>query len=180
MSGGWSSLRAHHAGNSTRYHQRLHCSAGPHKRLDKKKHNTSSIYTVVRVPPVLLKIEGVVVGRGGVFRGVLAVGGGSRWGWEGVCRERGEGLTYLFRVSPSPVGRVLGSSGKTDGLDSEPPETNRESQQHSGAALVRLRVRLEGRVIITQSLGKSIGLDSEPFLKPIGRANSTQGQPYVC
>ena len=34
-----------------------------------------------------------------------------------------------------------------------------------------LRVRLE------EWLGKPMGLDSEPFLKPIGRANSTQGQP---
>ena len=41
-----------------------------------------------------------------------------------------------------------------------------------GDSLRRLRVRLEER------LGKPMGLDSEPFLKPIGRANSTRGHPY--
>ena len=33
------------------------------------------------------------------------------------------------------------------------------------------------RVRLGERLGKPMGLDSEPFLKPIGRANSTRGQP---
>ena len=62
-----------------------------------------------------------------------------------------------FRVSPSTVGRAI---GKTDGPWSGAiPETNRESQQYSGTALGRLRVRLAER------LGKPMGLFSEPFLK---------------
>ena len=73
------------------------------------------------------------------------------------------------RVSPSTVGRVI---GKTDGTwFGAILETNRESQQYSGTALGRLRVRL------VEWLGNPMGLDSEPFLKPIGRANSTRGHP---
>ena len=53
------------------------------------------------------------------------------------------------------------------------PNTNRESQQYSGTALGRLRVRFEG------PLGKPMALYFKPFLKPIGRASSTQGQPYT-
>ena len=49
--------------------------------------------------------------------------------------------------------------------------SNRESQQYSGTALGRLRVRFGDR------LGKPMGLFFEPFLKPIGRANSTRRQP---
>ena len=64
------------------------------------------------------------------------------------------------------------SDGKTDvPWFGAIPETNRESQQYSGMALGRLRVRLP------ESLGKPMGLDLEPFLKIIGRANSTRGQP---
>ena len=50
-------------------------------------------------------------------------------------------------------------------------ETNRESQQYSGTALGRLRVRF------AEPSGKPMGLYPEPFWKPIGRANSTRGQP---
>ena len=31
---------------------------------------------------------------------------------------------------------------------------------------------------VGRAIGKPIDLDSEPFLKPIGRANSTRGQPW--
>ena len=48
-----------------------------------------------------------------------------------------------------------------------------EIQQYSGAALGRLRVRFGDR------LGKPMSLFFESFLKPIGRANSTRGQPYL-
>ena len=37
----------------------------------------------------------------------------------------------------------------------------------------RLRARLE------EQLGKPACLSSKPFLKPIGRSNSTRGQPYL-
>ena len=50
-------------------------------------------------------------------------------------------------------------------------DTSWESQQDSGTALGLLRVRFEER------LGKPMGVIPEPFLKPIGRANSTRGQP---
>ena len=74
-----------------------------------------------------------------------------------------------LRASPSTVGRAI---GKTDGTwFGAILETNWESQQYSGTALGRLRLRLEER------LGKPMGLDLEPFLKPIGRANSTRGHP---
>ena len=75
-----------------------------------------------------------------------------------------------FRASPSTVARAI---GKTDVPEFQAIlETNRESQQYSGTALRRLRVRFGDR------LGKPMGLSFELFLKPIGRANSTWGQAY--
>ena len=41
-----------------------------------------------------------------------------------------------------------------------------------------LRVRREERLRLEERLGKPMGLDSEPFLKPIARASSIRGQPY--
>ena len=125
---------------------------------------------------------------GGLFGAIGEFGGGSKYFFSGPKRPPRKGFSAGFSVTPKEtkntrgywaqqyIGTKSATAKRGVHFRKDPPMLQDGAAwagmgEGSKTLSGRLRVRLEER------LGKPMGLDSEPFLKPIGRANSTRGQP---